>query len=63
MHTFVLIAFFAVLIVLTGLAAWTWYQRRGAAVDPEQERIFRRFVTGIALFWLVAVAWFLFGPQ
>jgi len=63
MQSFVLIAFFAVLLVLTGLAGWTWYQRRGSAVDPEQERVFRRFVAGIAVFWLIAVAWWLVGPK
>jgi uncharacterized membrane protein len=60
MHSFFLIAFFAVLVVLTVLAGWTWFQRRGAAVDPAQEQVFRRFVAGIVLFWLVAAAGFFF---
>jgi uncharacterized membrane protein len=63
MPSFFQIAFFAVLIVLTGLAGWTWYARRGTAADPAQERVFRRFVAGIVLFWIVAVAWALFAGQ
>jgi hypothetical protein len=57
----VAIAFFTVLVLLTVIAVRTWYQRRGAAVDEAQERVFRRFVLGLLVFWMVAVAGFLWG--
>ena len=55
------IAFLTVLVLLTLIAVRTWYQRRGAAVDAAQERVFRRFVLGLLVFWMVAVAGFLWG--
>ena len=55
------IAFLTVLVLLTLIAVRTWYQRRGAAVDEAQERVFRRFVLGLLVFWMVAVAGFLWG--
>ena len=57
----VAIAFFTVLVLLTLIAVRTWYQRRGEAVDEAQERVFRRFVLGLLVFWMVAVAGFLWG--
>ena len=55
------IAFFTVLVLLTLIAGRTWYQRRGTAVDAAQERVFRRFVLGLILFWIVAIAGVLWG--
>jgi hypothetical protein len=61
MGNVVAIAFFTVLVLLTLVAGRTWYQRRGTAMDPAQERVFRRFVLGLIVFWLVAAAGFLWG--
>jgi membrane protein implicated in regulation of membrane protease activity len=60
-QSFFQISFFTVLVLLTLLAGWTWYKRRGTTVDQAQERVFRRFVAGIVVFWLVAFAGFLFS--
>jgi hypothetical protein len=54
----VAIAFFTVLVLLTLVA---WHQRRGTAVDQARDRVFRRFVLGLIVFWIVAVTWFLWG--
>jgi hypothetical protein len=59
MGSAVAIAFFAVLALLTLVAGRTWYERRGAAVDQAQDRVFRRFVLGLIVFWMLAVSWFL----
>ena len=61
MGNVVAIAFFTVLALLTLIAGRSWYQRRGVAVDQAQERVFRRFVLGLIVFWILAVAWFLWG--
>ena len=37
------------------------HQENGAPVDEAQERVFRRFVLGLLVFWMVAVAGFLWG--
>jgi len=55
------IAFFAVLLLLTLLAVRTWYASRGHDMEEAQRRVFFRFVTGLALFWLVAIAGYLGG--
>ena len=52
------IAFFTVLVVLTLLAGRISYQRKRAAVDNEEKRVFRRFVAGLVVFWIVAIAAF-----
>jgi hypothetical protein len=62
----VAIAFFTVLALLTFIAGRTWYQRRGTAEDQARDRVFRRFVTGLIVFWILAVSWFLWregGPR
>jgi membrane protein implicated in regulation of membrane protease activity len=61
MGSAVAIAFFAVLALLTLVAGRTWYERRGAAVDQARERVFRRFVLGLIVFWMLAVSWFLWA--
>jgi hypothetical protein len=61
MEDAVAIAFFTVLVLLTLIAGRTWYQRRGTAVDSAQERVFRRFVAGLIVFWMAAIAGLLWG--
>jgi hypothetical protein len=60
MHNFFLIAYLAVLIAFSLLAIRMWYVGRGAT-DPAEKRVFVRFVLGLALFWLVAIAGYLGG--
>jgi hypothetical protein len=55
----VTIAFITVLIMLTLLAGRISYKSRGAATDNEEKRVFRRFVAGLVVFWIVAIAAFL----
>ena len=61
MRAFFTLAFLAVLIVCTLLAARSWYANRGKQVDPAERQVFLRFVAGLALFWLVAIAGYLGG--
>jgi hypothetical protein len=49
------------LVLLTLVAGQTWHQRRDTAVDQARDRVFRRFVLGLIVFWIVAVTWFLWG--
>jgi hypothetical protein len=55
------IAYLVILIGCTLLAIRMWYTRRGATIDPAEQTVFRRFVFGIALFWLVALVGYLGG--
>jgi hypothetical protein len=55
----VTIAFFTVLVMLTLLAGRISYKSRGAAMGNEEKRVFRRFVAGLVVFWIVAIAAFL----
>jgi hypothetical protein len=61
MRAFFTLAFLAVLILCTLLAARSWYANRGKQVDPAERQVFLRFVAGLALFWLVAIAGYLGG--
>jgi hypothetical protein len=61
MRAFFTLAFLAVLLLLTLLAARTWYANRGRPVDAAEQQVFRRFVAGVAVFWLVAIAGWLGG--
>jgi len=61
MRAFFTLAFLAVLIVCTLFAARTWYANRGRQVEPAERQVFLRFVTGLAVFWLVAIAGYLGG--
>jgi bacteriorhodopsin len=61
MRAFFTLAFLAVLVLLTLLAARTWYANRGRQVDAAERQVFRRFVAGIAVFWLIAIAGWLGG--
>ena len=61
MRAFFTLAFLAVLLVCTGLAARAWYANRGRQVEAAERQVFLRFVTGLAVFWLVAIAGYLGG--
>jgi len=54
------IAYLVVLIGCTLLAVRMWAAQRGTN-DPAEKRLFARFVLGIAIFWLVALAGYLGG--
>ena len=56
------VAFLAILVVLTVLAIRIWYARRGASVSEAERRVFARFMLGLAVFWLVAIAGYFGGP-
>ena len=60
MRSFFSIAYLAVLICCTVLAARMWYASRGTT-DPAERRVLARFALGIAVFWLVAIAGYLSG--
>jgi hypothetical protein len=62
MPIFVTIAFFAVLVVCTFLAVRMWYTKRGTSVSQAEQRVFKRFVLGLAIFWLLAIAAYVWGP-
>jgi len=63
MRAFFTLAFFAVLIVCTLFAVRTWWSaKRGAReMEPAERQLFRRFIAGLAIFWLIAVAGFFGG--
>jgi hypothetical protein len=56
------IAFLVVLIGLTLLALRMWYVRRRPDVPEAERRVFARFLLGVAVFWLAAVAAYFGGP-
>jgi uncharacterized membrane protein len=56
------ISFLAVLVGLTLLAIRMWYKQRGADVSEAERKVFARFVIGVAVFWLVAIAAYFGGP-
>ena len=61
MRAFFTLAFLAALVLCTLLAVRTWYGHRGREVEPAERRVFLRFVAGVAVFWLVAIAGWLGG--
>jgi hypothetical protein len=61
MLTFFTIAFLAALLALTLLAAKTWYENRGKDIEPAQQQVQQRFVIGLAVFWLIAIAGYFGG--
>jgi hypothetical protein len=61
MRAFFTVAFLAALLLCTLLAARTWYAKRGKPVEPAEHQVFLRFVAGVALFWLLAIAGYLGG--
>jgi hypothetical protein len=62
MPHFLAVGFFAILVVLTVIAIRIWYTRRGASVSEAERRVFARFILGLAVFWLVAIAGYFGGP-
>jgi hypothetical protein len=54
-------AFFAVLLVLTLLAAKFWYENRGKDIEEAQRKVQQRFAIGLAVFWLIAIAGYFGG--
>jgi Gpi18-like mannosyltransferase len=61
MRAFFTIAFFAILVLCTLFAARTWYVNRGKVMEDAERRVFLRFVAGLAVFWLVAIAGYFGG--
>jgi len=57
-----IVAFLVVLAGLTLLALRMWYTKRGADVSEDERRLFRRFLLGLAILWLVVVAGYFGGP-
>jgi uncharacterized membrane protein len=62
MPRFLTVGFLAILVVFTLLAIRIWYTRRGASVSEAERRVFARFILGLAMFWLVAIAGYFGGP-
>ena len=60
MRSFFSIAYLAILVCCTLLAVRMWYAQRGTT-DPAERQLFRRFVLGILVFWLIAVAGYFGG--
>jgi len=57
--TYWMTTFLAILVALTFFAAWKWYTAQGTGASPEERQVFRRFVLGVAIFWLLwALAYF-----
>ena len=61
MRLFFTLAFLAVLVLCTLLAVRTWYGQKGREVEPAERQVFLRFVAGLAVFWLLALAGWLGG--
>jgi hypothetical protein len=61
MRAFFTLAFLAVLLFCTLLAVRTWYGHRGRHVEPAEQQVFLRFVAGLAVFWLLAIAGYVGG--
>ena len=57
-----IVAFLVVLAGLTLLALRMWYTKRGADVSEDERRLFRRFLLGLAILWLVVVVSYFAGP-
>jgi uncharacterized membrane protein len=62
MNNLLTVSFLAVLLGLTFLAIRMWYTRRRASVPEAERRVFARFLLGLAVFWLVAIAAYFGGP-
>ncbi len=61
MLDFFTLAFLAVLVGFTGLAAHMWYTSRKEPMDAAKRQVFNRFVAGVAVFWLVALVGYAAG--
>ena len=62
MVNFLTIAFVVVLLGLTLLAIRMWYTTKGSAVSEAERRLYGRFLVGLAIFWVVAIAGYFGGP-
>jgi hypothetical protein len=62
MTNVLLIAFFVVLVGLTLLALRMWYTQRGPDASEDERRLFKRFLLGLAILWLVVVVSYFAGP-
>ena len=62
MTNFLIVAFFAVLVGLTLLAARMWYTQRRPDVPEDERRLFKRFLLGLVILWLVTVVAYFGGP-
>jgi hypothetical protein len=62
MTDILIVAFFVVLIALTLLAARMWYTGRGPNASEDERRLFSRFLVGVGILWLVAIAGYFGGP-
>jgi hypothetical protein len=54
------IAYLVILIGCSLFAMRMWFTQRGST-DPAEKQVFARFVLGLALFWLVAIAGYVGG--
>jgi hypothetical protein len=61
MRDFFNLVFLAVLVGFTGLAAHMWYSSRKEPMEAAKRQVFNRFVAGLAVFWLVALAGYVSG--
>jgi hypothetical protein len=39
-----------------------WYTAKGSAVSEAERRLYGRFLVGLAIFWVVAIAGYFGGP-
>jgi hypothetical protein len=62
MVDFLTIAFVVVLLGLTLLAIRMWYSTKGSAVSEAERRLYGRFLVGLAIFWVVAIAGYFGAP-
>ena len=60
MRSFFSIAYLVVLVGCTLVAVRMWVTQRGTT-DAAEKQLFARFVLGVAIFWLVALAGYLGG--
>jgi hypothetical protein len=61
MRDFFSLAFLLVLLGFTLLALRMWYTGRSTPMGEAKRQLFRRFVAGIAVFWLVAIVGYFMG--
>jgi len=62
MVDFLMIAFVVVLLGLTLLAVRMWYTTKGTGASEAERRLYGRFLVGLAIFWVVALAGYFGGP-
>jgi uncharacterized membrane protein len=62
MVDFLTIAFIVVLLGLTLLAIRMWYTTKGQEASEAERKLYGRFLVGLAIFWVVAIAGYFGGP-